>query len=484
MSVTVVPFTSSLGDFTVAHGVAGGPAFLPTIQLDSLGLVVFQSPVAYDGTNLYLNASAAGLTGFVIVTSAGSIAGSIARYDGSVRDIIGESLVGVEVAVLTQPAVTTTEPGSPLATIYSGSTTSTLTISGASWLAGTATIVVSSVPSELTVGSYIQVSSVSPSGYNGIVQVTAISGLNVSYLVATNPGTYSSGGSVRTAALPNPFLSDNLGNFFFYTVQGLVTVQIYGGTLQQQLVLPDQAITLGGTGVSSVGLVMPSEFSVTGSPVTTSGNITVTKANENANLVFAGPSTGAAAAPTFRALVAADLPAGAGTGTVTTFSAGALSPLFTSSTATPTTTPALSFALSNAAANEVLAGPTSGGSGAPTYRALVAADMPLPLMPTVSGCFIGPTGAASAPSWRAPYACTITKVYVYVVGGTNAVINAQHNGTDIIADFTCSTLGSWVDAGAITGVAAVIAGDTITLEIVSETGSPTSVTILVQMTRP
>ena len=49
-------------------------------------------------------------------------------------------------------------------------------------------------------------------------------------------------------------------------------------------------------------------------------------------------------------------------------SAGNLSPLFTSSVATATTTPALSFTLSSAAQNSVLAGPASGGAGAPSYQ--------------------------------------------------------------------------------------------------------------------
>jgi hypothetical protein len=55
-------------------------------------------------------------------------------------------------------------------------------------------------------------------------------------------------------------------------------------------------------------LSLPSEFSVAGSPVTTSGTLAVTKANQNANLIYAGPGTGAAAAPSFRALVNADIP--------------------------------------------------------------------------------------------------------------------------------------------------------------------------------
>lgn len=66
----------------------------------------------------------------------------------------------------------------------------------------------------------------------------------------------------------------------------------------------------GGTSgvVSSVALSMPAEFSVAGSPITSTGTLTVSKANQSANLVFAGPSSGGAAAPTFRALVAADVP--------------------------------------------------------------------------------------------------------------------------------------------------------------------------------
>lgn len=62
--------------------------------------------------------------------------------------------------------------------------------------------------------------------------------------------------------------------------------------------------------VTSVGLSMPSIFTVSNSPVTTSGTLTATLANQNPNFFLAGPASGSAAAPAFRALVAADLPAG------------------------------------------------------------------------------------------------------------------------------------------------------------------------------
>lgn len=67
-----------------------------------------------------------------------------------------------------------------------------------------------------------------------------------------------------------------------------------------------------GTGdgsVSSVALSMPNIFSVSGSPVTSSGTLTATLKNQNANYLFAGPASGEAAIPSFRKLVAADIPA-------------------------------------------------------------------------------------------------------------------------------------------------------------------------------
>lgn len=74
----------------------------------------------------------------------------------------------------------------------------------------------------------------------------------------------------------------------------------------------------------------------------------------------------------------------AGTGTVTSFSAGTLAPLFTTSVATATTTPALTFALTSQNANLFFAGPTS-GAAAPTFRSLMGADLPNPSATTLGG---------------------------------------------------------------------------------------------------
>jgi hypothetical protein len=180
----------------------------------------------------------------------------------------------------------------------------------------------------------------------------------------------------------------------------------------------------GGSGtVTSVGLSVPAFLSVAGSPITGPGTLAVSLAVQNANKVFAGPATGSDAAPTFRALVAADLPSalangttisgsppaasdnttkiattafvqaaiaaaggGGGSGTVTSVAMSV--PGFLSVAGSPVTTSgtlAVTLAVQNA--NKVFAGPATGGDAAPTFRVLVAADLPSALAngTTISG---------------------------------------------------------------------------------------------------
>ena len=66
---------------------------------------------------------------------------------------------------------------------------------------------------------------------------------------------------------------------------------------------------------------------------------------------------------------------GTGDGTVTSVSAGGLSPLFTASVATATTTPAITFAQVSQTANRVLAAP-DGANGVPVFRSIATADLP------------------------------------------------------------------------------------------------------------
>jgi hypothetical protein len=102
---------------------------------------------------------------------------------------------------------------------------------------------------------------------------------------------------------------------------------------------------------------------VSGTLPVAKGGIGVTTAS--ANKVFAGPTSGGAAAPSFRSLAASDIPtlnqnttgtAANVTGTVAVANGG-----------TGSTT---------ASANKVFAGPTSGGAAAPSFRTLAVSDIP------------------------------------------------------------------------------------------------------------
>ena len=66
--------------------------------------------------------------------------------------------------------------------------------------------------------------------------------------------------------------------------------------------------TVSGTGtVTSVALALPGIFTISGSPVTTTGTLTATLASQTGNQVWASPD-GSSGAPTFRSLLNADLP--------------------------------------------------------------------------------------------------------------------------------------------------------------------------------
>lgn len=192
--------------------------------------------------------------------------------------------------------------------------------------------------------------------------------------------------SSGTTTLDNPAISDGNGNIFFYAPQGLYTLVFYD-TFQRipTIVLPDMAVFGPGTGsgsVTSVALTAPADlFSVSGSPITDSGTIALTKVNQNALTVYAGPILGPAAAPTFKNLQDLLDALAFGDGTVTSVAAAlSLSSLLTGSVAgSPITTAGtititLNFANQNA--HLFLAGPASGGSGPVTARLIVPSDQP------------------------------------------------------------------------------------------------------------
>jgi len=81
-----------------------------------------------------------------------------------------------------------------------------------------------------------------------------------------------------------------------------------GITLTSNATTVEIAASASGGTVTSVALTAPSFLSVAGSPITGSGTLALSLANQTSNTIFAGPTSGGAAAPTFRALVSADIP--------------------------------------------------------------------------------------------------------------------------------------------------------------------------------
>jgi hypothetical protein len=76
--------------------------------------------------------------------------------------------------------------------------------------------------------------------------------------------------------------------------------------------------TIAGAGtVTSVGLALPADFSVSGSPVTSAGVLTAAWAAQPANQIFSGPTSGANATPTFRSLTNQDIPSALSGKTIT-----------------------------------------------------------------------------------------------------------------------------------------------------------------------
>jgi hypothetical protein len=143
---------------------------------------------------------------------------------------------------------------------------------------------------------------------------------------------------------------------------------------------------------------------------------------------------------------------GGASGTVTSFSAGDLSPLFTTSEATVTTTPALTFALSNAAQNAVFAGPATGGAGAPGYRALVDADIPAAL--------------ARDSEVSATYAPIASPTFTGTVGGiTKSMVGLGNvdNTADSAKSFTASQVSDFNSAARAQVEAELIAGTNVTI---------------------
>lgn len=202
---------------------------------------------------------------------------------------------------------------------------------GAGSLSRYNTISQSKYSSTLPIGSYLLVSD-SATSYNNILRVptSVLSGYTHPSGFTNQPGTALSGASVISQITVNTeghvtgVTTRNL-SYVDVNAQAELLVRSYSllGNSSSQDELPpanigigtglgfdangNLEVTGGGGGLTSVGLSMPNVFSVANSPLTANGTLAVTFADQTKNKVLASPiaSTGA---PTFRALVATDIP--------------------------------------------------------------------------------------------------------------------------------------------------------------------------------
>src|SRR5271166_6023256 len=246
---------------------------------------------------------------------------------------------------------------------------------------------------------------------------------------------------------------------------------------------------------SSVSAYVPTTVagvtSITGDSVVynnaaSTGAVTLSLISQVKNTFLGGPTTGSNATPTFRALVAADIPSlPYGTGTVTSVamtgdgvvfnSTVSGSPIITSGTLAPS--------LLTQTANTILAGPTSAGPTAPTFRSLVSGDIPaLPYIPTSLMTTLGDTiyGGASGVATRLAGQTTTTKMYLSQTGAAGPVSAAPIWAQIAIGDLANiaggTVLGNTATtAGAVAATTAPVLGipgtSTGTIALASSTAS-------------
>lgn len=287
--------------------------------------------------------------------------------------------------------------------------------------------------------------------------VTAVSTVTVTpaWASITSTPTTVSGYGITNALVTTNNLSDLNSAATARTNLGLGTLATQNGTFSgtsSGTNTGDQTITLSGdvTGSGTAGIT--AVLAASGVTAATYGDATHVGQ-------FSVDSKG-------RITTAANVTISAsGTGSVLSFGSGDLSPLFTTGVTSPTVNPSLTFTLTNATANRVFAGPTTGSPAAPTYRALVAADLP---NTAVTGGSYG--SATSSPSFTVDAAGRLTAAANVTIAPPFSAVTGTAATTQGGTGLTGFAQGDLVYASALNTLA-TLAKNTSSTRYLSNTGT-------------
>lgn len=424
---------------------------------------------AIDG-QLVISAAATGggaptVSSYIVGTTEASLPNSSVATEGNGITIAvtpgGAATFGVSTAI-TGADILTWQPGDTIFTDRRalilgsglsadfGSNTLTLNVTGQN--AGTVTSVGLSAPSWLTVGS-------TPVTTAGTISLTATNQSANTLLMGPSGGAAAASAFRKLLAVDLPISAGS------------------GITLSTDATGGLNIASSGGSGsVTSVGLALPTDtFTITNSPVTGTGTLTGSYASQAANAFLGGPS-GGFGTPLWRKLVGLDLPisagsnivlstdatgglsissvaSGGGGGTLTNFTAGSLSPLFTTNVGTPTTTPALTFTIAQGASGQFVAGPVSGSAANLALRALATSDLPVGIPATKIG------------------SGTVDDLEFGYLDGVTSAIQTQFSNKQPL-DATLTALAAYNTNGILTQTAA----DTFTGRTITGTANEVTVT--------